>query len=93
MSARAHVIVRGQVQGVFFRAEMRDRAASLGLGGWVRNNPDGTVEAVFEGERERVESMVEWCRRGPRLARVEDADVTWEQPVGETRFTVNGGWT
>lgn len=91
-SARAHVIVRGHVQGVFFRAETRDRAASLGLGGWVRNNPDGTVEAVFEGERRRVESMVEWCGRGPNLARVEDVDVTWEQPAGESRFAASGGW-
>jgi acylphosphatase len=89
---RVHVIVRGQVQGVFFRAEARDRAASLGLGGWVRNNPDGTVEAVFEGEDERVESIVEWCRRGPALAQVEDVDVSWEQPRGESGFTVSGGW-
>jgi acylphosphatase len=81
------------VQGVFFRAEARDRAAALGLGGWVRNNPDGTVEAVFEGERERVESMVEWCRRGPALAQVEDIEVTWEQPRDEAGFTVSGGWT
>jgi acylphosphatase len=91
-SARAHVVVRGHVQGVFFRAETRDRAASLGLGGWVRNNADGTVEAVFEGERERVESMVEWCRRGPSLAQVEDVDVAWERPAGEKRFAVSGGW-
>jgi acylphosphatase len=86
------VIVRGQVQGVFFRAEARDRAASLGLGGWVRNNPDGTVEAVFEGERERVQSMVEWCRRGPAHAQVEDVDVAWEEPQGDSRFAVRGGW-
>jgi acylphosphatase len=91
-AARARVIVRGQVQGVFFRAETRDRASSLGLGGWVRNNPDGTVEAAFEGDRERVESMVEWCRRGPSLARVDDVDVTWEDPQGESRFAVSGGW-
>jgi acylphosphatase len=89
---RAHVIVRGQVQGVFFRAEARDRAASLALGGWVRNNSDGTVEAVFEGEDERVESIVEWCRRGPALAQVEDVDVSWEQPRGESGFSVSGGW-
>jgi acylphosphatase len=89
---RAHVIVRGQVQGVFFRAEARDRAASLDLVGWIRNNPDGTVEAVFEGEDERVESIVEWCRRGPALAQVEDVDVSWEQPQGESGFAVSGGW-
>jgi acylphosphatase len=86
------VIVRGRVQGVFFRTEARDRAASLGLGGWVRNNPDGTVEAVFEGERERVESMVDWCRRGPALAQVEDVAVAWEEPQGASRFAVRGGW-
>lgn len=86
------MIVRGRVQGVFFRAETRDRALSLGLGGWVRNNPDGTVEAAFEGDRERVESMVEWCRRGPAHAQVEEVDVTWEEPRGESGFTVGGGW-
>jgi acylphosphatase len=86
------VIVRGRVQGVFFRAETRDRAVSLGLGGWVRNNADGTVEAAFEGDRERVESMVAWCRRGPALAQVEDVDVTWEEPRGESEFGVSGGW-
>lgn len=86
------MVIRGRVQGVFFRAETRDRASSLGLGGWVRNNPDGTVEAAFEGERERVESIVEWCRRGPPHADVDDLDVAWEEPRGEARFTVGGGW-
>lgn len=86
------MLVRGRVQGVFFRAETRSRAVSLGLGGWVRNNPDGTVEAAFEGERERVESMVEWCRRGPTLAQVEDVEVTWVEPQAEAGFTVSGGW-
>jgi acylphosphatase len=87
-AARARVVVRGRVQGVFFRAEARDRARSLGLAGWVRNAPDGTVEAVFEGERERVESMVEWCRRGPPLADVSGVDVGWEEPRGESGFAV-----
>jgi acylphosphatase len=92
VSARAHVVVRGRVQGVFFRAETRNRAASLGLSGWVRNNPDGSVEAVFEGDRERVESMVEWSRRGPGHAKVEDVDLTWENPEGLDGFDVQGGW-
>jgi acylphosphatase len=92
MKVRAHVVVRGRVQGVFFRAEAWDRAASLGLGGWVRNNPDGTLEAVIEGERERVQSMVEWCRRGPALAEVEHVDVAWEEPQGDSGFAVRGGW-
>jgi acylphosphatase len=58
----------------------------------VRNNPDGSVEAVFEGDRQRVESMVDWCRRGPAHAQVEDVQVAWEDPEGETGFAVSGGW-
>ena len=85
---RAHVQVRGRVQGVFFRMETRDRARSLGLEGWVRNRPDGTVEAVFEGDRARVESMVDWCARGPAGAQVDDVDVKWEEPAGESGFAV-----
>ena len=84
--ARARVNVRGRVQGVFFRAETRDRARSLGLGGWVRNVPDGSVEAVFEGERERIDSILAWCRRGPSLAEVDGVDVAWEEPRGEEGF-------
>ena len=76
------------MQGVFFRADARDRAGSLGLAGWVRNNPDGTVEAVFEGPRDRVESMVAWCGRGPRDAHVAAVDVRWEEPCGEQGFSV-----
>ena len=85
---RAKVIVHGAVQGVFFRVEARDRARSLGLAGWVRNVPDGTVEAVFEGDDERVESMVEWCRRGPAGARVEEVEVDWSEPKGEEGFSI-----
>ncbi len=85
---RVRVRVRGRVQGVFFRAEARARAESLGLAGWIRNLPDGRVEAVFEGEDDRVESMVEWCRRGPAGAEVEAVDVEREEPVGETGFRV-----
>jgi len=86
---RAQVIVRGSVQGVFFRAEARDRARSLSLGGWVRNVPDGTVEAVFEGDDDRVESVVEWCRRGPQGAHVDDVEVTWLEPEGEQSFSIH----
>jgi acylphosphatase len=82
------VIVRGRVQGVFFRADARDRARSLALAGWARNNPDGTVECVFEGPRERVDSMIAWCRRGPRDANVIGLDVRWEEPSGERGFSV-----
>jgi acylphosphatase len=85
---RAHVLVRGAVQGVFFRVETRDRARSLGVDGWVRNTPDGAVEAVFEGDDQRVESMVEWCRRGPAGARVEDIETTWGEPEGQNGFSI-----
>ena len=80
--------IRGRVQGVFFRAEAHDRARSLGLAGWIRNNADGTVEAVFEGRRERVGSMVGWCERGPSRARVESVETEWEEPRGDDGFTV-----
>jgi acylphosphatase len=85
---RAHVRIRGRVQGVFFRAEARARAESLGLAGWIRNAEDGCVEAVFEGDEERVSSMVDWCRRGPSGARVEGVEVEPDEPTGETGFSV-----
>jgi acylphosphatase len=83
---RARVRIRGRVQGVFFRAEAQARAESLGVAGWIRNAGDGSVEAVFEGDEERVRSMVDWCRRGPSGARVDDVDVQYEEPTGETGF-------
>jgi acylphosphatase len=85
---RARVLVRGRVQGVFFRAETRTRAESLGLSGSVRNLPDGSVEAAFEGEPERVESMIDWCRRGPVGANVEGVEVSPEEPTGKNGFDV-----
>jgi len=83
---RARVRVSGRVQGVGFRLSTRERARSLGLGGWVGNLPDGSVEAVFEGPRDRVQSMLDWCRRGPPGARVDDVAIEWEQPEGEREF-------
>jgi acylphosphatase len=85
---RARVRVTGRVQGVFFRAEVRDRARSLGLAGWVRNAPDGSVEAELEGPKERVRSVVDFCRRGPRLAQVDDVSVEWAAPQGEQTFRI-----
>jgi acylphosphatase len=76
------------VQGVGFRYQARSRAQSLGLAGFVRNLPDGSVEAAFEGEDEQVESMVEWCRHGPPGARVDELQVSWEQSTGERGFAV-----
>lgn len=85
---RVHVLVSGRVQGVFFRSECAERARARGLGGFVRNLPDGRVEAVFEGDPEAVEFMVDWCRRGPRLARVERVEVSEEPPRGEREFHI-----
>ena len=76
---RVRVRIHGRVQGVFFRAETRSRAASLGLAGWVRNAPDGSVEALFEGDPVQVASMVEWCRRGPSGAHVNEIEVLEEE--------------
>jgi acylphosphatase len=84
---RVRVRIWGRVQGVFFRAEARARAESLGVAGWIRN-ADESVEAVFEGDDEQVESMVEWCRRGPAGARVEEVEVGREEPAGEIGFQV-----
>lgn len=86
MAARAHVFVSGLVQGVNFRWYTVEHARSRGVGGWVRNLPDGRVEAVFEGEREAVASMVEWCEAGPRHARVSGVEVSWEDPEGLHEF-------
>jgi len=85
---RAHVWVSGRVQGVAFRAYTVDEAAARGLNGWVRNAPDGRVEAVFEGERTTVEAMVAWCREGPPAARVSSVEVVWEEPKDEAGFVV-----
>lgn len=85
---RARVVVSGKVQGVYFRASTEDEARSRGLTGWVRNNRDGEVEAVFEGEQAAVEAMIAWCHRGPPGARVTGVTVTWEEPRGERGFTV-----
>jgi acylphosphatase len=87
-TVRARARVSGRVQGVFFRAETQSRARSLGLAGWVRNAPDGSVEAVLEGPVERVRSMLDWCRRGPRHAEVKDVSVDWEDPQGEEGFQI-----
>jgi acylphosphatase len=85
---RVRVVVSGEVQGVYFRASTEDEARSRGLTGWVRNNRDGEVEAVFEGEQAAVEAMIAWCHRGPPAARVKTVTVAWEEPRGERGFTV-----
>jgi acylphosphatase len=83
MMGRARVVVSGRVQGVGFRQHAVEQAQRLGLTGWVRNLPDGRVEALAEGEKAAVETLVAWCKRGPRLARVDEARVSWEPHRGE----------
>jgi acylphosphatase len=86
---RAHVIVTGIVQGVFFRMETQRAAEKFGVHGWVRNKRDGSVEAVIEGERPRVTSLIDWCRQGPPRAMVSNVDVEWQPHTGEfTGFKV-----
>ncbi len=85
---RRRVTVHGQVQGVFFRDSARRLAEQHGVTGWIRNAPDGTVEAVFEGDEERVDRLVRFCHEGPRGAVVERVDVSEEEPEGMTGFSV-----
>jgi acylphosphatase len=80
---RRRVLISGRVQGVAFRAYTRSVARQTGVYGWVRNLPDGRVEAVFEGDQEKVESVVAWCRKGPPSGRVDDLQIYEEQPTGE----------
>ncbi len=80
---RAHVWITGRVQGVFFRAYTRDAAQLIGVTGWVRNLPDGRVEAVFEGEADKVERMIEWCYEGSPLGRVHRVEVLDEVYTGD----------
>ena len=85
---RKRVIVHGAVQGVFFRDSCRREALNAGVAGWVRNRPDGTVEAVFEGTASSVEALCRWCRSGPPHAWVSRVEEISEQPAGEHGFTV-----
>jgi acylphosphatase len=89
MNIRAHIFVTGKVQGVFFRATTRSEAINLNVSGWVRNVSDGRVEAVFEGKRENVEKIIEFCQIGPRAAHVSRTDVRWGKYVDEfTGFSI-----
>ncbi len=85
---RAHVFISGDVQGVNFRGATQSQAEQLGLNGWVRNTQDGRVEAVFEGEPDTVQQMIQWCESGPSSADVEDVSVENKQPEGLSGFEV-----
>ena len=83
---RRRVVVRGRVQGVFFRDSAQQEAEREGVAGWIRNRDDGAVEAVFEGDPEAVERLVECCRSGPSSADVEDVEASEEEPEGLSGF-------
>ena len=85
---RAHVFVSGRVQGVYFRATTREEAREAGVDGWVRNLPDGRVEAVFEGPEDAVEAMVEFCHEGSPAATVEDVEIEHGESEGIEGFEV-----
>jgi acylphosphatase len=88
MTLRRRLVVHGFVQGVYFRDTVRRHAVAKGVAGWVRNNPDGTVEAVFEGEPDAVQQLVALCRDGPRGARVDRIDVDEGTPEGLSGFVI-----
>jgi acylphosphatase len=79
---RAHVFVSGRVQGVFYRAETKNNASCLNLTGWARNLPDGRVEAVIEGKEDKVNALIDWCRKGPSFASVTEIEVKEEPYTG-----------
>jgi len=83
-----HLKVEGRVQGVFFRANTQKVANDLGVAGWVRNLDDGSVEIHAEGGRDKLESLIEWCRRGPAMASVKNVDVDWTSAEGLHSFDV-----
>jgi len=81
--ARAHVVVTGRVQGVYFRYATREEANMRGVKGWVRNLSDGGVEAVFEGEKLKVDELIDFCHYGPPAAKISSVEVTWEDYTGD----------
>jgi acylphosphatase len=81
--ARLHIVIEGIVQGVFFRAGTKGKSCKLGLTGWVKNCSDGRVEAVFEGDIDKIDQIVEWCKKGPPGAVVRNVETIWEQATGE----------
>ena len=91
---RKHVVIKGWVQGVFFRATVRERALARGLTGWVENTLNGNVEAVFEGDEEELENLIRWCHKGPPGAVVKEVRVRTEAYTGEfSTFSIKyRGW-
>ena len=88
---RALVCFKGQVQGVWFRAYTKQQADQLQVFGWVRNRPDGSVEALMEGDDSAVDVLIATCRKGPSAARVDEIEITWQPATGEfNSFNISG---
>lgn len=85
---KAHLLISGRVQGVFYRAFTKEVAESLGLKGWVRNLRDGRVEAVFEGDEDKISIAIERCKEGPPFAKVDNIEITWSEPEGLVDFEI-----
>ena len=93
-NVRKHLIIRGRVQGVFYRVSFQERASALDVTGWVKNNYDGSVEAAVEGSGESIGKLIKWCSHGPRGAYVTDVEVKSEEYTGSfnTLSIKHGGW-
>ena len=76
---QAHLTISGYVQGVFYRASCQDVAVKYGLNGWVKNLPSGEVEVLVQGEKEKIDKLIEWCKKGPPNADVSGVEVQWEE--------------
>jgi len=85
MKLRVHIFVSGKVQGVFFRENTRKKAAEFGLSGFIKNLQNGKVEAIFEGDKEQIEKIIQWIKKGPEMAQVEDIEIDWQNYQGEFR--------
>ena len=83
LKIRAHIVVKGRVQGVFYRASAKDEAEKLGISGWVKNRREGNVEILAEGGELVVKELIEWCKKGPPHAKVKEVNVEWDEYKGE----------
>lgn len=89
MKTTKHVIISGRVQGVFFRANTQQKAEQLGVNGWVRNTSDGKVEAVFVGDKQKVDEIIKWCHQGSSMAEVENVEIEEKESTDEySDFTI-----
>ena len=88
MIKKANILVSGRVQGVFYRASTREKALELGIKGWVMNKPDGSVYIAAEAEESKLDQFIEWCKKGPMMAKVDNIDISHQSPEGFSSFEV-----